>query len=282
MNRARQGYTLVVAMLGAVLALPASAFPADQIDVTTGRPMVRPTAGTEVRTTGARPAPQKPAGSKDVLWDLTHVPYAGWYHPLAGGNYTSWAALLTGNGFTVSTTTAGLDTLSLSPYQILVVNVLSAHDSAYTASEVTAISAFVNAGGGLLLVGDNPGVWPGNVNPVAAAFGVTVGVGASTDTNLTSLDPHPVTAGVTSIFVPFAAGGTLSVGAPSVTIGRDGAGQSMLAVAQVGTGKVVSFGDGNACDNNNIGTADNPVFCLNVFNWLTTPTPVELQRLTLE
>ena len=278
-TRAIQGNIVVGVLLGAVLALPISAFAADQVDVTTGKPMVQSTDRTVVRSIGpslkSQTQPQ-PQGSKDILWDLTHGAYLS-YTP--SGIYSALTGLLTGSGFTMTTTAAGLNHISLTPYQIIVVNAACAYTSAYTAAEVTAINAFVNGGGGLFLIGDNTAIWPANYNLVSAAFGVTAAVVNTTGT-MTSFSAHPITAGVASLTM--ASGGTLTVGAPSSTIGLDPSSRPILAVATPGVGKVVTYGDANTCDNNNIGVANNQVFCLNVFNWLTTTSPVELQGFTLE
>jgi len=242
--------------------------PAQGVDQLTGRPPVPPSQ-MELEPITELPGPQ------DIIWDLTHGVYLN-YEP--SGDFAPLVSALQANGYTVTTTAVGVDTIDLSPYQIMVICVGSAADSAYTPSEVTAIEAFVQAGGGLFLIGDNPGAWPEHVNPVAQAFGVTTGQGDSVEP-FNDFDPHPVTTGVSTL-IP-AAAGNLAVAPPSTVIGRDAMAQPVLTVAEVVSGKVVIYGDVNTCSDG-VTLADNQLFCENIFGWLTTPVPVELQRFSVE
>ena len=119
--------------------------------------------------------PITPSAGGNILWDTSHGVYldfspSGWYSELA--------AAVTAQGFTVDENNSGVLNLNLSNYEIIVVNVTSAWNSAYSSAEVTAIQNFVNGGGGLLIMGDNadPIVPNSNVNPVAQIFGTTVGL----------------------------------------------------------------------------------------------------------
>jgi hypothetical protein len=108
-----------------------------------------------------------------VLWDLTHGVYLG-YEPAA--YYSDLVALLAGNGYVTATTTAGIDNIDLSPYDVIVIAVLSNWYSVYSASEVAAIQSFIDGGGGVLVMGENTSCPNANVNPITQAFGITCGV----------------------------------------------------------------------------------------------------------
>ena len=67
-------------------------------------------------------------------------------------------------------------------------NALTTYDSAYTPDEVAAIEAFVDGGGGLLVMCENPAVsFVDNVNPVANAFDLTCAVSDVADSVVTDL-----------------------------------------------------------------------------------------------
>ncbi|MHC4475586.1 MAG: DUF4350 domain-containing protein [Planctomycetota bacterium] len=201
-----------------------------------------------------------------VLWDLTHGVYFN-YEP--SGRYSSLVSVLAGKGYTVDTTTAGVDNLDLSVYDVLVVSVGSAWYSAYTASEVTAIQTFVSNGGGLLVMGENTNTPNANINPVAQAYGVTCGVSYLTPDDLyfTNLAAHAVFAGCSQIY--YRAAGELSAGSPGQLVAWADTGEGTVAVAESGAGRIVVTGDADFCANSNIGTADNQLFAESVFDWLS-------------
>lgn len=227
-------------------------------DVTNGRPAVQ------------YPVVPLPTGQRDfnVLWDLTHGVYLG-YEPAQ--NYSELAAMLAANGFAVTTTTAGVDNIDLSPYDMLVINAADAYISAYGPSEVAAIVDFVNNRGGLLVMGDNTGVWPQNYNIVPQAFGTTCAV--ATDDSPTDFINHQIFNGVSTL--SFLVSGVLSVGSPSIPAATNPGGQPLVSL--VDPCKVVVVGDINVWDNGDLTLVDNQQFALNVFTCLVSggpPVPV--------
>jgi hypothetical protein len=110
-----------------------------------------------------------------VLWDLTHGVYYD-YEP--AGLYSSLVSLLNSAGYTVDTTAAGVNNVDLWAYDVLVVNVASAWDNAYTPAELEVIEYYVWNGGSLLVLADNLGVPNQHVEPVCRAFGALCGFGA--------------------------------------------------------------------------------------------------------
>ena len=131
---------------GEGLEPPASIEDGPEVDLTTGRPPTR------APHRDLSPLLEVTAGGL-VLWDLTHGVYDD-YEP--AGRYSSLTSLLTSAGYTVDTTTAGVNNVSLWSYDILVVNLASAWYSAYTPAEVHAIELYVWNGGTLLVVAENP------------------------------------------------------------------------------------------------------------------------------
>jgi hypothetical protein len=233
---------------------------------------------TSLRLVDEVPEVPLPSGAQNhqVLWDLTHGVYLQ-YEPT--GYYSDLVAVLAANGFQVTTTTAGVDNVDLSQYDVLVICLGSAWNSAYTDSEVAAIETFVANGGGLLIMGDNASSTPNhNINPVAQAFGTTCGVTdiSPTDVCITDFMTHEIFNGVTTIC--YVAAGELAAQAPSVEAAWAPNGQ--VALTLVDPCKVVVTGDVNFCANGNLGIEDNQTFVLNVFQCLAEPGPVAQKKMS--
>jgi hypothetical protein len=207
----------------------------------------------------------------NVLWDLTHGVYLN-YQPT--GDYSDVVGLLAANGYVTTTTAAGVDNIDLSPYDIIVIGVLSNWNSAYSASEVAAIQDFMAGGGGVLVMGENDGCPNGNVNPVTQAFGVTCGLSTITpyDLYFTDFVAHQIFDGVTTVY--YRAAGRLSASGPGIPLAWTDAGDEVIA--SVEPCQMIVTGDGNFCDDVYLGYADNQQFVLNVFDCLATgESPVE-------
>lgn len=220
-----------------------------------------PATGNNVDAySGYTPVPVR-HGVAEVLWDTTHGVCFG-YEP--SGAYADLVALLVGFNFT--TTSAGVDNLDLSPYDILVICSGSACETAYTASELSAVQAFVADGGRVLILGDNPFAWVWNINPVAQALGATTGVTSLNDDVFSNFSSHPIFDGIGE--VNFVAGGSLDAVAPMLPEAwTDDDAQVTVAASE--SPCVVVLGDINAFAEY-LDLADNRAFAVNVFNWLAT------------
>jgi len=198
----------------------------------------------------------------DILWDITHGVYMNSYSPEY--NYNIMLSLIEPYGHGIVTTDAGVENIDLSSYDVLVVSWGTAYDEAYTSGEVAAIEDFVENGGGLLVMGDNPACPNVNINPVSQAYGVTCGI-SSINANITDLEEHDVFDGVSEIY--FVAGGEITVNAPSMPIASS-SGLHAVSAYSDGNGKVIVIGDANLFQDNYITEADNEDFSVNLFNWL--------------
>ena len=225
-----------------------------KIDPSTGKPfMISPRRALAPKTAGA-------AGGA-VLWDITHGVLAG-YDP--SGEYSTLAMLLANKGFSMETTSAGIDNISLASYDILVVSLGSAWDSQYSPAEVSAIQAFVNAGGGLLILGDNPNCPNFTIAPVAQAFGVNCGI--SDIYSFSNYASNVIFEGCSNIYYP--QGGELSTFSPAEIIAWTPENRGAVAVASQ-AGRVVVAGDINFCQNGYIFTESNQRFAENIFDYLS-------------
>jgi hypothetical protein len=202
-------------------------------------------------------------GVTEVLWDTTHGVCFG-YEP--SGVYADLVALLVGFNFT--TTSAGIDNIDLSPYDILVINAGSACSTTYTANEVAAVQSFVATGGRVLIMGDNPFAWVWNINPVAQILGATTGVETLPADLFSNLSSHPIFNGIEEVY--YRLGGSLNtIGVMQPQAWTDDGNYITVAVSEspcvVVLGDINGFGEPEFFNQ-----ADNQAFAVNVFNWLAT------------
>jgi len=207
----------------------------------------------------------------DILWDLSHGVYLG-YEP--ANRFSSLTILLGNLNYTIETTYSGLDNINLSNYDIVVVCIGSAWHSSYQPEEAAAVEAFVENGGGVLIMGENIHCPNGNINSIAQLFGSTCGISNlyPEDLHISEFSEHPIFNDINQIY--FLSVGKIDVEPPSELIAfTDGFGA--VAAAEVQSGKVVVLGDMNCWENNCILQFDNQLFAENTFIWLTyLPTDV--------
>jgi hypothetical protein len=170
----------------------------------------------------------------------------------------------------------GDDTLTpelLDRYQVIVAQDLHNQD-AYTAAELDALQAWVEAGGGLLtLVGYSSPTERTNVNQVLARFGLSYAAAPILARNgaksvpVTTWVEHPVTAGVTRVGVD----NGYEVEGSGATLASE-AGFDLLKAQKVGLGHVIAWGDEwITYDSEWKNNADYQVeqLWLNMIKWLT-------------
>jgi hypothetical protein len=250
-----------------VLALLPAALPV--------RAAIDPTTGLEAVPAAIHPLPRNAGAPFFVLWDLSHGVYNA-YEPT--GQYSDLVTLLAANGFSVNTTTQGLVNVDFTGYSVIVIGLGSAFDSPYTPAEVARLQTFIAAGGGVLVMGDNPGAWNANINPVAQAYGTTCGVGdvAPFPTATTSFITHPIFTAVSAIHLQGA--GEVDGVTPSVEAAFS-AGNTPTVTVHQSCGLVV-VGDINFATNPYLFTQDNEVFAVNIFRWLAGGCPTPAGRST--
>jgi len=209
-----------------------------------------------------------------VLWDVTHGSYSG-YYPY--GNFAALVSVINDVGLSVDMTSSGLNNVTLSEYDMIVVCVGSSWNTQYTSNEVSAIVQYVQSGGGLLVLGDNPRTMNANINPVAQAFGSTLSVDTNQvinpyDLYITNFASHQIFDGISSVY--FRLAGPVTAIAPSQIVAWEPGGIGVLAIAEVGLGRVLITGDINLWDHVFIRNRDNIPFAVNVFEWLSTKTHI--------
>jgi hypothetical protein len=242
-------------------------------------PLVAPVAAQEIDLSTGLPAVSYPTvppqgGPRDyeVLWDLTHGVYLQ-YEP--SGAFSNLVAMLNANSYNVTTTTSGIDNIDLSAYDVLVICMGSSWDSAYTPSEVAAAVDFVAGGGGILILGDNASVPVGNINPIAQAFGTTVGVLniSPSDLYFSNFIAHEIFNGVSQLY--YRAAGELGYTDPSILAAWTDLDEPTVTL--VDPCRVIVTGDMNCADNTYM-LADDATFLMNVFQCLATSGPVPVDN----
>jgi hypothetical protein len=196
---------------------------------------------------------------KYVVFDQTHgTDYVG--------GYNTWVKSLVDKGYVVETN--NVEPITLDMLAGCDVFVIPQASVMYTSDELTAIQSFVSYGGGLLVIGDD---YPYIYNDLTGFAGITwTGGGVSgVTTNITS---HPVTAGVSSVYLeaPIA---FMYVSGGAQDLVRDPAGEIMLAVSEVPSGRVLGFVDEDSLRDYSIGVLDNLLLADNMVDWLSTAVP---------
>jgi thermitase len=191
-----------------------------------------------------------------VLFDQTRCEPIDWY--------SVWVGNLINRGYAVETYSAGLITPEvLAGYDIFVV---PAAMSDYLTDEISAIQDFAIDGGGLLVIGD---YLPTTYTNLTSFAGITWGYYYGWSGTTSYITPHDVTkdVGVAYFGYPIS---ELFVSSPAEDLIRDGYGDGhiMLAVSEVGAGRVISISDQQTVDDSNIGNADNLKLANNMIDWL--------------
>ncbi|MFG0319610.1 MAG: DUF4350 domain-containing protein [Planctomycetota bacterium JB042] len=210
---------------------------------------------------GAAPASAQAA----ILWDSHH----GLYHDLYSlpNQFSNFGGVLTGLGYTITQSPVGVVNLDLSAYEVIVISALSAAHSAYSPAEVQKIQAFVQSGGGLLIMGENSEIPKAGVNSIGAAFDMTFNTNKvfPSDTLVTNLATHDVSQGIQTVYMRY--GGEIQVGTGAAVVGTTQTNQSMIASAHAG--RVIGLGDSNLFDDAFLGNHDNVAFVGSLFAYLT-------------
>jgi hypothetical protein len=205
-------------------------------------------------------------GGYDVLWDTSHGVYLD-YEPTGG--FSTLVSHLAGYGFNVSSTDNGFLVDDPAGYDVIVICTLSASSSAYSAAEVSRIVDYVNAGGGLLVLGENTDCPNPNIQPVADGFGIGLGLSyiSPLDIYTSDLAAHPIFDGISEIYMR-AAGEISAGGASSLVAWQEGTGLGLVAAGTSGSGRVVAMGDSNLFTLSYYDLVDNRLFSVNTFEYL--------------
>lgn len=211
-----------------------------------------------------------------ILWDTTHGVHL-LYTP--NGRYSNLAAMLVDSGFTIVMDGQGVNNIDLSPYDIIVINIASNWNSAYTGAEINALLSWYDGGhqqvlhtsdanwcdnsymhiaddsvfscnvfeylstpGGILIMSENTACPNANVAPVVQAFNMNCGLSylSPVDLYFSNFAAHPIYSGVSQVY--YRAAGELSASAPAQEIGWTSLNEGTIAEMNEAIGiELVSF-----------------------------------------
>jgi hypothetical protein len=198
---------------------------------------------------------------KHVLFDQTHGTDSNY-------SYSIWLTSLTERGYVVETNNAyPITPMTLYGYDVLIIPRAT---YGYTGDELTTIQDFVLGGGGLLVIGD---YYPDSYSDLTR-FADIVWTSGGESGITADIVPHPVTAGVSSVYLS-SPNCLISVSGAAQGLVRDNAGNIMLAVSEQALGKVLGFTDQDSLRDYSIGQEDNLRLADNMIDWLSTIIPVE-------
>jgi thermitase len=176
-------------------------------------------------------------------------------------DFEAWIQNLTDRGYQVDSLDIGPVTAEhLMGYDVFVVPLPYSN---YSPDEILAIQDFVLNGGGLLAIGSSH-----------ASFidFASIGWGTIADNwpeYVNDITQHNVTEGVTSLYFSYTEY-QLFVTSPAIDLVRSGE-KVMLAVSEVGAGRVVALSSVNTITDSYIGLADNLRLANNMIDWLLRP-----------
>lgn len=219
-----------------------------------------------------------PVCAYTVMWDVSHGAYTTMYIPtVAGSYYQSLSQELQNNGFNIQITPSKFDTADMSNVDVAVINDWTSVYGAYGQTEINALQNFVSNGGGLLVMADSEKYT--NYSALVESFGISFTSRISDPVTADILGSHPVSEGITNIYIKDAIG--LDVSASDQVAGTytDAASEFVVtASAEYGLGRVFVVGDATlwtaSSSTDYFNMADNAEFAVNVFEYLATePVP---------
>jgi hypothetical protein len=209
-----------------------------------------------------------------VLYDLTHQP---WVSPdtwnwAGDANYlTSFRDGLVSRGYVVDklypSATGNLTSANLAPYDMLMTNqpLLT-----FASQEILDVELWVTAGGGLFVVGDNPGV-PDNyhLDDLIAPYGIQFNDTVSPYAAVISIDAvHPTIEGCSAL--EYHGATNLILSGSAYPLWSYAPGEVAAGASEYGVGRVVVICDANSVADTWIIEQSNYQFAINVANWLTS------------
>jgi serine/threonine protein kinase len=208
------------------------------------------------------PSPTRRTSAR-VLWDTSHGPRLSstgqYYDP--DGIYNSLKNLLAGQDITLISGSLS----NLSGYEAVVIASVSSVDQAYSSQEANELLRYVTSGGGLLIMGEQPG-FSNHVQAVGDVFGVQFAQQPTLDGGCNQFATHSIFSGISQIH--FYQGGSLGIGGSAQGIAWMG-GSISIVQALTGTGRMIATGDGALFDERILPEDDNMAFAINLFRWLT-------------
>ncbi len=200
-------------------------------------------------------------------FDATRINYAGGV--LSNGTeHSTLRNIITANGGTISAAAPSLTAAYLGSVDVFYTSLLSTATGILSAAEQTALQAWINAGGTLIVTAD---IFPlPAYESFTQVYGVTGYTAISGSANGTTVNAHPIIAGVSSFY--YVTNSTFNYGGDALRLGVDNANNTFMVVLEPATGfphagRVLVTGDHNMFANSSIGAAQNTLLANNIAQW---------------
>ncbi len=212
-----------------------------------------------------------------ILFDLSHAPYYGidsWdsTYVTSGSKYGKWRNNLVARSFTIDklypSVSGNLTSVNLASYDLLIeVN----PDLNFSAPEVAVVSTWVNDGGSIIALGDNPHATlvdnSQNLNYLLSNFDFEMNLSTHGIGIMDYMVTHPTTESCTDL--SFGAPGLINYSGDAYPIWGNDAKNIGVAAQEYGKGRVILASDMNFLEDTYIVSNDNLQFGVNIVNWLT-------------
>jgi hypothetical protein len=210
-----------------------------------------------------------------IAFDVSHEPLFSldmWDSFAAfPSNYEDMRNLLVNHTYSIDklypSSQGNLTLARLSGYDMLIVAMPTLN---FTASEVSAVTNWVNQGGSLFVIGD---VFPGDystrtrINYLLSNMGLSINPVYNAGTHMANPTSHVTTEGCSSIYFMWPKG-YVNISGSAQGIWYNG-GDIWIGANELQRGRVILSGDSNIFSNEYITDADQVLFTVNVANWLT-------------
>jgi hypothetical protein len=203
-------------------------------------------------------------------FDATRINYPD--GPLTGNAHSTLRTIITANGGTIAASAPALTAAYLGGVEVFYTSLLSTATGILSAAEQTALQAWINAGGTLIVTGD---IFPlPAYESFTSVYGVTGYTSISGVGNGTTTNTHPIITGVGTF--NYNTNCTFNYGGDALLLGVDSANNTFMVVLEPGTGfphagRVLVLGDHNMFTNSSIGNADNTRLANNIAQWACHP-----------
>ncbi|MCJ7650931.1 MAG: hypothetical protein MUP85_20150 [Candidatus Lokiarchaeota archaeon] len=214
----------------------------------------------------------KPKGR--ILFDLSHHPYYGidpWDSLVtAPGNYEILRDNLVIRSYTIDklypSAAGNLTANNLAPYDVLIICL---PDLNFTANEVSAVTNWVNNGGGIITIGDNPSlmVENTNINYLYSNFGLSMNLTDGGSNTVTYTFDHPTLEGCSQITA--LSPGLIDYSGSAYPIWGNNAYEIIVGGQDYGKGRVILMTDIATLRDSSMPINDNLQYGINLINWLT-------------
>jgi len=211
-----------------------------------------------------------------ILFDLSHYPFYGvddWDDLYAdfGERYYLWRDNLVNRSYTIDklypSATGNLTSNNLAPYDMLI---LCAPSINYTANEISSVMNWVNAGGGLFILGGYYSGRSQRINDLLSSTSLNVNLTTSGSNGIVDYKvEHPTVEGCTELDCTNPLPSLIRYTGNAIPIWGESSNYIVIGGQEYGNGRIILSGDMFFLRYDHLELQNNLQFGINVANWLT-------------